>query len=355
VQKGPFPFTISIRKQTPEMLAFDDLLALTPCHLNIIPTSAYIPDWRFLLCRPLDGLRLINKLEDAAWEITSTQYIGNPEWRGKFLKGGQKRLSKRAVDKLRKHVVCGCNFPPSQFHLHIQYMMLPLIPFQYHMYRNGAHYTFKRFFPLSYIKAVLQLNEPIQVTMEMPVDDIIAHFDARGVSYADMHKAMYDSVETSHQLLANWRADDFETVIDGETVVGRETSKGEMVGTDKAVLQMYGRPYSDKGRPSGTYYKFARTERVPEWQDIDSRKFSQASLPMPITRANSMGKILRNSRILGRNRHGAGHGEGHGGGAGGSHESAIGKLWRLVQGTVKTGQLAGLREGEDEGSATVKV
>ena len=45
VQKGPFPFTISIRLQTPDMLAFDDLLALCPCHLNIIPTTAYISDW----------------------------------------------------------------------------------------------------------------------------------------------------------------------------------------------------------------------------------------------------------------------------------------------------------------------
>ena len=39
----------------------------------------------------------------------------------------------------------------------------------------------------------------------------------------------------------------------------------QAVAADKAVLQNFGRPYTAAGKPSGTYYKFARTERVPEW------------------------------------------------------------------------------------------
>ena len=63
---------------------------------------------------------------------------------------------------MRSHVIAGCNFPPSQFQLHIQYILPPHLPFQYRMYLDGQHYTHKRFFPLEYIKAVLALDEPVR-------------------------------------------------------------------------------------------------------------------------------------------------------------------------------------------------
>jgi len=329
VQKGPFPFTISIRLQTEDMLAFDDLLALTPAHLNIIPTNAYIPDWRFLLTRPLDGLRLLTRLEDAAWDCVATQFIKEANWRQKYLKGGHKKLTKKSLANLRQHVICGCNFPPSQFHLHIQYMMMPLIPWQYHMYQNGAHYTAKRFFPLDYIKAVLALGESMDITMETKVDDIINHFESR-VSYEAMHKDCYERVERSHQLLANWKAGDFETVIEGDSVVGSERPKAEQVATDKAILQNYGRPYNDQGKPSGTYYKYARKERVPEWQDMDSRSFSQAGLGSFAELQRRPTATGRVSAILGRSSLG--------------EANAISRLWKFVATAVSDGQVASLRE-----------
>lgn len=45
IEKGPFPFTLSLRYQDEHFLAFDDLLGLSPCHFNIIPTSLYMSDW----------------------------------------------------------------------------------------------------------------------------------------------------------------------------------------------------------------------------------------------------------------------------------------------------------------------
>ena len=41
IASAPFPLHISIRRQSAQLLVFDDLLALTPCHLNAVPTSAY--------------------------------------------------------------------------------------------------------------------------------------------------------------------------------------------------------------------------------------------------------------------------------------------------------------------------
>ena len=113
VHRAPFPLQISIRRQTPELLVFDDLLALSPCHLNAIPTYSYIPDWRFLLRKPDEGLRLIAMLEEALWECVSSQFLQNEAWGKKMLRDGPAR-TRQHFSALRSHVVAGCNHPPSQ-------------------------------------------------------------------------------------------------------------------------------------------------------------------------------------------------------------------------------------------------
>ncbi len=52
---GNFPYTISMRYEDESVLVFDDLLSLTPAHLNVIPTNQYIPDWRYLCNNPRLG------------------------------------------------------------------------------------------------------------------------------------------------------------------------------------------------------------------------------------------------------------------------------------------------------------
>lgn len=151
---------------------------------------------------------------------------------------------------------------------------------QYRMYQEGQHFTARRFFPLDYIKAVLALKESMQVTMETSVDDIIEHFDDR-VNYDAMHADCYAQVERSHTLLANWRSEDFELTLEGDgSIPGSTRTKTELIAADKGIIQNYGRPYTPDGKPSGTYYKYARTERVPEWLDIDSKRFSQSLLQL---------------------------------------------------------------------------
>lgn len=68
----------------------------------------------------------------------------NESWRRKFFRNGDERLTKRKLQKYRKLVICGCNFPPSQFQMHIQYLMMPLTPFQASLSRGGRppHFVF---------------------------------------------------------------------------------------------------------------------------------------------------------------------------------------------------------------------
>ena len=55
------------------MLAFDDPLSITRCHLCSIPTNVYIPDMRNLFTNPPEGLKMMRQLSDTAWEATTTQ------------------------------------------------------------------------------------------------------------------------------------------------------------------------------------------------------------------------------------------------------------------------------------------
>ncbi|KAL3932581.1 MAG: hypothetical protein SGPRY_000643 [Prymnesium sp.] len=265
IAKASFPLSISIRQQTEDLLVFDDLLALTPCHLNVIPTTCHIPDWRFLLTQPARGLKLLSDLEDAAWGCVVDHFITKPAWASKMLRTGPARTRRQIAD-FRPHMVAGCNFPPSQFQLHIQYFLPPFLPYQYQMYLNGCHLTHKRFFPLEYITQVLALNEPVEVTVDTDVDSLVERFKDR-VNYDAIHAACYKRVGASHSYLANWKPEDFEHVLEKGATQVAGMPKDQVVESDKVILQSYGRPYSEAGKPTGTFYKFTRSDRVPTWAD----------------------------------------------------------------------------------------
>jgi hypothetical protein len=124
--------TVSLRYEDEESLVFDDLLALSPCHLNSVPTTAYIPDWRYLLKDPAQGLALIDRLFGRCWQAVEEQFYADEAWRAKILKSGV------TLAQLKDHVVAGFNYPPSQYHLHIQFIVPPFLPFQWALYLQGT-------------------------------------------------------------------------------------------------------------------------------------------------------------------------------------------------------------------------
>eukprot|EP01087_Luapelamoeba_hula_P017373 TRINITY_DN5468_c0_g1_i1.p1 TRINITY_DN5468_c0_g1~~TRINITY_DN5468_c0_g1_i1.p1 ORF type:complete len:432 (-),score=77.22 TRINITY_DN5468_c0_g1_i1:169-1464(-) len=272
IARGPFPFTVSLRKQTTNTLVFDDLLALTSCHLNVVPTDCYLPDWRFLLKRPAEGRALAQRLFDSCYEgVLEPAFWANENWRKSVISPSQQDA--HSSGSLRGHVAAGFNYPPSQYQLHLQFMLPPFLPFQYYMYLRGKHFTHGRFFPIEYVIEVLDNliaagGEGYVVNDDTPVEDIIAHFKARGVDYDAIHSKCYDRYGASHQLLSNYQKEDFEAIIieTGDTVFS--LSNGALLGNtdvakkaqadDKTTLQNYGRPYTKEGKPTGTYYRHAK-------------------------------------------------------------------------------------------------
>jgi len=277
IARGPFPFTISLRSQSENILVFDDLLSLSPCHVNVIPSDVYLRDSRALFCRPVEGLALVNRLADEAWAVTNNQFLADPVWRNKIMPAS----NDVSEAEMRAMAIAGFNFPPSQFQIHLQHMMPPLMPFHYTVFKKGIHYTYGRFLPLEYVKAALaaQGSTPLEGAADMAIEDVFAYFKStHGVDYDVIHKECCDRYDADHQRLCNWDPNDFEgKIVGGETVqnhdgTAMEAPEGDMAKyvadarkQDTSVLQNYGRPYQESGRPGGTYYKLAKKERIPNF------------------------------------------------------------------------------------------
>jgi len=286
VARGPFPLTVSARRQGADFLVFDDLLASTPCHLNVVPAQHYVPDWRALLARPAAGAELLRGMEAAAWAAVEEQFLACAPFCNKLLRGG---TPSDAAALRHSCIAAGMNFPPSQFQLHLQYMLLPFLPAHLALFEAGHHFTPGRFFPLEYLQTVLDALADADgaaarafaasgLSPSSSVEELVAFFGAQGVAdYDGMHKAFVARVAAAHAQLANWQAADFELAVVGDGVVSLESGedapgaeKGAVVGADKAVLQNYGRPYDEaSGRPSGTYFQHARSldDPAPAWLD----------------------------------------------------------------------------------------
>lgn len=264
-----FPLTISVRRQTPSILVFDDILSLAPCHLNVIPTDKYIPDWRFLLRRPAASLELLRSLAAAAKDSIRTAFLANDAWRAATFREG----SVGSVEDVLDATIMGLNFPPSQYQLHLQVIVPPMIPYQYYLYLRGTHYTKGRFFPYSYIIAALEAvvakgkeADFADVGFDTPIEDIVARMDALGVSYDKYHKELYAHVARAQERFGNWKADEFAGYGVADKIYAWDkkepldgTDAKAVQNADKLALQGYGRPYSQQGKPTGTFYKYSKS------------------------------------------------------------------------------------------------
>jgi len=266
IQKGPFPLTISLRHQCENYLVFDDVLSLTSAHVNAIPTSKYIPDFRHLFARPAEGKAIVRELQDRAWSVLQKQFLTNAAWKKRVLRKGESITTAEVA----KHVIAGFNYPPSQYQLHLQYMLPPFLPFQYYQYLRGLHFTKGRFVPIEYALAVFELGVPYPVTADTTLEALFDFYKVRGVDYNAIWEYEYKRYGESHRALSNWQREDFSYVFSGgkayrgkDVVEGVDESKTQ--ANDKLVLQNYGRPYD--GKPTGTYYKFAKRSRsdVDDW------------------------------------------------------------------------------------------
>jgi hypothetical protein len=284
IAKSTFPLTISIRHETPEILVLDDLLALSPCHVNVLPMKQFIPDWRYLLRSPVEGLAVVNKLKQSAVEVIKTQFLSNEEFMKAFTKvSAEKLLPFDAENDLSM----GFNFPPSQYQLHLQCIFPVVLPYQYYLFEKGTHFTPCRFFPFEYVAEVLKIvssseqqKTPLPAELlkdDTPIEDIVEYFkEKHNIDAEKIRVAFCDRFDKNFLKFQNWKNEDFDVVArENEASKKLEVVSGEakaddlmnLVNKDKLALQSYGRPYTAEGKPQGKFYSYPATsvEQIQFW------------------------------------------------------------------------------------------
>ncbi|ORC87582.1 uncharacterized protein TM35_000211880 [Trypanosoma theileri] len=278
---GTFPLKISIRHETESILVFDDPLALSPAHFCAIPTTDFIPDWRYLLYKPKRGLELVKSLVNACHKVLREQFLESKEWKMSVLQGAE-------IDT-NQDILMGFNYPPSQNQLHVQYITPPLMPHQYNMHCRGQHFTFNRFFPISYVEqclgALIEKSDPLEVDnsfLDLSIDDLVAKLDKDcGISYKDEHSMFFSRVYKLQEKLGRWTTENFEGVY--QIPNNADDKKGKLlfkplqgesfyvdeplaIGEEKKKLQNYGRDYDENGNPSGGFYAFPKSlDEINMW------------------------------------------------------------------------------------------
>merc|ERR1711865_350026 len=229
----------------------------TPVHFDAIPTDYYIQDWRWLLNRPQDGLALVNKLSGCC-DLALGKFWEPEGYKNKFIHPNAHDLSLQQISEL---VAAGFNYPPSQFQLHLQYMLPPFMPYQFQCLVENKSFARGRSFPLTYVRAVLVKAaeggaNAVTVDSETPIDSIIEHFDKLGVSYEAIYSEFYENIVESHKKLSNWQSEDFELRSKDDQVFASNsnteqgiykdplpTNLQDALQVDKRVIENYGRPY----------------------------------------------------------------------------------------------------------------
>lgn len=262
IGRGRFPYTISVRAETPELLCFDDPLAMSPCHLNAVPTDVYVPDCRYLFKNPARGLEMVNKLYEVAAKAAIEQFWSLPPFREKYFSG----QATPSPAQLEAFALCGMNCPPSMYQIHLQFIHAPLLPFHYMQALRKDHFHYRRFLPLEYLRQALSLGDKVKMSVDemTKLDEIIERVRELGVDYDTIHSKLLQRLHALQQKFAPWPETDFSCqVIDGSVYSLTPPEKipsasaAELQKEDTLAIQNYGRPYVD-GKPHGTYYKFPK-------------------------------------------------------------------------------------------------
>ena len=297
IAKSTFPLTISLRAELRDMIAIDDLLALSPCHINVIPTKQFIPDWRYLLRRPAEGLALAQRMLQLSVDTVRDAFLSQPDWLASFTtvadKGDASSSSSASTSFTPEtDLSTGFNFPPSQNQLHLQCIFPVVLPYQYYLFERNMHFTPGRFFPHEYVVAALThavaspLPEPL-LRDDTPMEAITEHFRARHDLDAErVRLAFVERFDRNCQRFGAWPDARFKYVATHDEASGKLLAVANpkvaadvvasggaapaasdaaavdavaCANADKTALQSYGRPYTAEGKPQGRFYQYPAT------------------------------------------------------------------------------------------------
>ena len=266
----------SIRYQSESSFVYDDIMQTTVIHLNAIPTTVYIPDFRYLFNQPRRAIELVKSLYAISVE-SAVKMLSDEAFRQTFYSpaaleelhrdGGSERF-------VRSRVLAGFNYPPSQCQLHLQFIVPPYMPYHAVLQAQGKHTDINRFFPYRFILDVLEALDrngdkiAFKDIEELSGIELIAFLGAKvDIDYYPYYHAVVAANKANTEFSENWKKEDFEYIVESDgTVVPIGVSDGEhptpfeLQKRDKPTLESYG-----KGNGL-LFYSFAKSPgEVAEW------------------------------------------------------------------------------------------
>jgi len=277
VKGGFFPYTISLRAESERFIVFDDLLGTAPMHTLIIPAFSWIPDFRHFFLAPQHALGIIEEMYQEGRRVMRTQFWNNKKFHDKYWSN---------VEDMDSLIVAGFNYPPSQWQVHMQFLAAPSSPYFYNAMQRGLHLNNGRFFPLAYIKAILNsvIEFPLSphINTETEADEIVQYFNQRQIKYNDFHNRELQRWQKLQEQCSAYHVNDFTRLVIEDTVFDMNLQRTEedakkLQKRDKVALQNYGQPY--KKHPdvigkfseyAGSYYAFTKKpEELKPWPPVD--------------------------------------------------------------------------------------
>lgn len=273
------PLHLSVRHESHEMLVVDNHKQISPLHFSAVPTTSFIPDWRYLLRRPREGLTLQHNLINAAEAVAEDHFLTHSPWSNFFLR--------QPATFTKKDFFASFHFPPSQHQLHVHYICPVLMPHEKYLFDKGlGHFQAMRYFPAAYteqcLRAAVDRPLPPELLQEStPIECVIGHFrDKHGIDYEVFRRLDVQRLEEAHALHSNWQKDHFfgeareiPSVASGSQLLffphGAETPDETvdvvaLAKADKTLLQSRGRPFNGEQNPTGSLYSFPKT-----WGEVD--------------------------------------------------------------------------------------
>eukprot|EP00913_Durusdinium_trenchii_P034320 g32110.t2 len=145
---------------------------------------------------------------------------------------------------IRQNIMCGFNSPPSQSQLHLQWIVLPLLPFHHQKLLDRTHAQKGRWFPLEYVLPILdhleQAGEVFEVNGQTSAEDVIKHFNGTVPAMLLLQIGILRTLAMSFMRAVFTLLQRYEPI----------------EPCDKLRLQNYGRKYR------GTYYKHHKAAKI---------------------------------------------------------------------------------------------
>lgn len=270
----------SIRYQDPDFLVYDDIMQTTVVHLNSIPSYVYVPDFRHLFEKPIEGLALVRRLYDNA-VTAAVSILANDEFVSTFFSPESLEIMKKGGTRefVLRHVFAGFNYPPSQCQLHLQFILPPYMPYHAVLLEEGKHGSVNRFFTYEYIVRtlevlvdrgeVIRLSEIDGLSGEHLVDTINKRVN---LDYNASFTEAMNRQKANNAMLANWKQSDFKYLVAriGDDKIclplrdpDNAADADRITRHDKKVLESYG-----KGHLGLQFYSFPRSPgQVASWLD----------------------------------------------------------------------------------------